>query len=90
MLPVRQEVRSRLISVSDMDILSFYLSGLTPTSVASYGSLFQFKQSKKPKEAGDAKTCLDCAYEPECVWSAKKIYMDDFDGNHVSLQGRRN
>ena len=47
--------------------------------MSSYGSLHTFKQSKKPKEAGAATHCLSCAYEPECVWSAKKIYLDQFD-----------
>jgi hypothetical protein len=71
--------------LSDLDILNFYLSGYTPVSVSSYGSLFQFKPSKKPKEAGDAKRCVSCAYEPQCVWSAKKIYLDKFgqDKGHV-------
>lgn len=61
---------------SDLDILSFYLSGLTPVKVHSFGSLHHFKKSKKPVEAGDAKRCLDCAFEKDCVWSAKKIYVD--------------
>jgi hypothetical protein len=61
---------------SDIDILSFYLSGKTPSRVSSFGSIHHFKPSQKPKEAGDAKRCFDCAYEPECVWSAKKIYIE--------------
>ncbi|ADV25526.1 streptomycin biosynthesis protein StrI [Cryptococcus gattii E566] len=63
-------------SCHDLDILSFYLSGLTPLKVHSFGSLHHFKKSKKPAEAGDAKRCLDCAFEKDCVWSAKKIYVD--------------
>jgi hypothetical protein len=35
-----------------------------------------FKPSKKPKEAGGATRCGDCNYAKECVWEAKKIYVD--------------
>lgn len=61
---------------SDIDVLSFYLSGLKPSKVQSLGSVGHFKPSKKPKEAGDAKRCQDCAYAKDCVWEAKKIYVD--------------
>ncbi|ORY34263.1 putative NAD-binding Rossmann fold oxidoreductase [Naematelia encephala] len=60
----------------DIDILSFYLSGLKPSLVSSFGSLQHFRPSQKPKEAGNAKNCFDCAYEKDCVWSAKKIYVE--------------
>ena len=59
-----------------MDVLSYYLSGLKPSHVSSFGSLYHFKPSQKPKEAGDATRCTDCVYEKNCVWSAKKIYFD--------------
>lgn len=62
--------------ISDIDILSFYLSGLKPLKVHSFGSLSHFKKSKKPIEAGDAISCLDCPYESQCAWSAKKIYLE--------------
>ncbi|CAK7205265.1 hypothetical protein SEUCBS139899_008032 [Sporothrix eucalyptigena] len=60
----------------DIDILSFYLSGLRPTKVQSFGSIGHFKKSRKPVAAGSAVNCLDCTYEPNCIWSAKKIYLD--------------
>lgn len=63
-------------SCHDIDVLSYYLSGLTPVKVQSFGSIGHFKQSKKPKEAGAATWCLDCTYESQCVWSAKKIYVE--------------
>lgn len=78
MLPVGapyQGIRVALTD-SDIDVLSFYLSGLKPSKVQSFGSVGHFKPSKKPKEAGDAKRCGDCAYASECVWEAKKIYVD--------------
>lgn len=61
---------------SDIDIVSYYLSGLSPTKVHSFGSIGHFKKSRKPVEAGDAVNCFDCAYEAGCPWSAKKIYID--------------
>ena len=79
MLPVRRppHTRTRIrLTCSDIDVLSFYLSGLKPSKVQSFGSVGHFKPSKKPKEAGDAKRCGDCAYASECVWEAKKIYVD--------------
>lgn len=46
--------------------------------VSSFGSLMHFKPSKKPAAANDAKRCLDCPAEQDCIWSAKKIYLDKF------------
>lgn len=66
---------------SDIDIVNFYLSGLTPTKVHSFGSLRHFKKSQKPVEAGSAKRCLECPHEQDCVWSAKKIYIDTLQGD---------
>jgi hypothetical protein len=77
------------LTSSDIDVLSFYLSGLKPSKVQSFGSVGHFKPSKKPKEAGDAKRCSDCAYAKDCVWEAKKIYVDPLsqieDSQRVSL-----
>jgi predicted dehydrogenase len=48
-----------------------------PSSVASFGSLKQFKQSRKPKSAGTATNCLRCPIETSCTYSAKRIYYDN-------------
>lgn len=70
-------------------MLSYYLSGLKPSKVQSFGSIGHFKQSKKPAEAGDAKRCHECAYANDCVWEAKKIYVDPLsqveDSQRVSI-----
>ncbi|CAG8527788.1 2578_t:CDS:10 [Ambispora gerdemannii] len=49
---------------------------LMTKNISSFGNLRHFRSSNKPKNAGDAKRCLDCAAEPSCPYSAKKIYLD--------------
>ncbi len=44
----------------------------TPVRVSSFGGLQHFRKSEKPAAAADATRCLDCAYEPQCPYSAKK------------------
>ncbi|KAI9014229.1 hypothetical protein DFJ74DRAFT_681898 [Hyaloraphidium curvatum] len=44
--------------------------------VAAFGGRNQFRKERKPKDAGDARRCLDCAYEPNCPYSAKRLYLD--------------
>ena len=61
-------------SCHDLDWLR-YIIGEECESVSSFGSLAHFKKSEKPAKAGDATRCLHCAYEPECPYSAKKIYL---------------
>ncbi|KAF1920900.1 hypothetical protein BDU57DRAFT_509380 [Ampelomyces quisqualis] len=47
-----------------------------PSYITSTGSRKFFRRERKPKEAGDATNCLSCAHEPDCDYSAKKIYID--------------
>jgi predicted dehydrogenase len=61
-------------SCHDLDWLR-YIMGETCLSVSSFGALNHFKKSKKPAAAGNATRCLHCSYEPECPYSAKKIYL---------------
>jgi hypothetical protein len=44
-------------------------------SLSSFGALKHFRKAEKPAAAGEAKRCLHCAYEPDCPYSAKKIYL---------------
>ncbi|KAH0020870.1 streptomycin biosynthesis protein StrI, partial [Aureobasidium melanogenum] len=48
-----------------------------PASVASFGSLKQFQQSRKPVDAGTATNCLQCPIEKTCTYSAPRVYYDN-------------
>jgi len=61
-------------SCHDLDWLRYILHEHC-LSVSSFGSLKHFRKSQKPFEAGEAMRCLDCAYEPNCPYSARKIYL---------------
>jgi predicted dehydrogenase len=61
-------------SCHDIDWLR-YLLGQPCVQVSSFGSLSHFKRSQKPSEAGEAKRCLECAYEPNCPFSAPRFYL---------------
>ncbi|MFI4860944.1 MAG: Gfo/Idh/MocA family protein [Phycisphaerales bacterium JB063] len=52
-----------------------YIMDARCTRVQSFGNLYHFKRSQKPHDAGDATRCVDCGYEPQCVYSAKRIYL---------------
>ena len=61
-------------SCHDMDWIR-YIIGSPCKSVSSFGNLKHFRKDQKPAQAGEAKRCLDCDYEPNCPYSAKKIYI---------------
>jgi predicted dehydrogenase len=61
-------------SCHDIDWLR-YLIGKRCIQVSSFGSLTHFKPDQKPAGAGEAKRCLDCAYEPQCPYSARRFYL---------------
>ncbi|HEY4385408.1 MAG TPA: Gfo/Idh/MocA family oxidoreductase [Ktedonobacteraceae bacterium] len=62
-------------SCHDLDWLR-YIMGRPCVQVSSFGSLQHFRKENKPAEAGEAKRCLDCAYESQCAYSAKRFYMN--------------
>lgn len=59
-------------SCHDLDWLS-YMMAAKCQSVASFGSLKHFRLAEKPADA--AENCLDCSVEPQCPYSALKIYL---------------
>ena len=71
-------------SCHDIDLLLWLMCGATetgrkphlPQSVTSSGSRSYFKRSRKPEAAKEATNCFDCPIENDCIYSAKKIYID--------------
>lgn len=61
-------------SCHDIDWIR-YIMGQKCQSVSSFGSLKHFRREEKPAEAGDALRCVDCAFEPDCPYSAKQLYL---------------
>ena len=60
----------------DLDWISHIMA--TPcTAVHSFGSLKHFRKEEQPEGAADR--CVDCAVEPDCPYSAKKIYSGFLD-----------
>jgi predicted dehydrogenase len=59
-------------SCHDLDWIR-YIMGRECKSVSSFGSLMHFKRENKPENAGSR--CTDCQYEPNCPYSAMKIYF---------------
>ena len=74
----RNEAESSFMLLSkschDLDWIRYVL-GVPCRKVSSFGSLKHFRKAEKPPEAGEAKRCVDCAYEDRCPYSAKKIYL---------------
>lgn len=65
-------------SCHDMDLMLFFAGKARPVSVASFGSDFSFSEEKIPKNAG-TRCLVDCPIEAECMYSAKKHYIDHPD-----------
>lgn len=62
-------------SCHDLDWIR-HLVGRPCTAISSFGSLKHFRKEAKPIEAGEARRCTKCAHEPDCCYSAKKIYLN--------------
>lgn len=60
----------------DLDIMAWLMSETTPASVSSVGSVFQFKPEMAPPAAG-THCFLDCPIERECIYSAKRLYIEN-------------
>jgi hypothetical protein len=59
-------------SCHDLDWIR-YVMGVPCQAISSFGSLRHFRRENQP--AGAAERCLDCQVEPDCPYSARKIYL---------------
>jgi len=59
-------------SCHDLDWVQYIMGGRC-LSVSSFGSLHHFRKEQRP--AGAADRCPDCPIEPQCPYSAKKLYF---------------
>src|SRR5690606_10313681 len=58
----------------DMDLMA-WLMNKRPVQVSSFGGLYEFREDRAPEGSGTR--CLtDCAIEPECPYSARKMYLE--------------
>ena len=60
----------------DLDLLQYY-AGARCKSVSSMGDLTYFNSKNAPE--GAAKRCLECQYIDTCPYSAKTIYIDEWE-----------
>lgn len=59
----------------DLDLIAWMKSGIAPQRVASFGSNMQFRPENAPEGAG-TRCLVDCPIEPDCLYSARKHYID--------------
>lgn len=65
----------------DFDILT-HLIKRNCLRVSSFGHLRHFRSNQAPM--GAAPRCKDCGIEPDCPYSAKRLYLSEFTGWPVS------
>lgn len=59
----------------DLDLISWYMSGVAPVKVASFGSLMHFTSKNAPEGSG-TRCLVDCKIERECTYSAYNNYIE--------------
>ncbi|MFF0869134.1 Gfo/Idh/MocA family protein [Nonomuraea sp. NPDC003560] len=59
-------------SCHDIDWL-LHILGEQPVAVSSFGSLTHFRPENRPE--GASTRCVSCAVEPDCAYSAKRLYL---------------
>lgn len=62
-------------SCHDLDLIAWLKTGIHPGRVCSFGSNIQFRPENAPEGAG-TRCIVDCPIEKECLYSARKHYID--------------
>ncbi len=62
----------------DLDLIMWMKSGCRPIAVSSFGTNTQFREEMAPEGAG-TKCLVDCDIESDCLYSARKHYIDHPD-----------
>jgi len=65
----------------DLDLLTWFKSGIAPKQVSSFGGLHYFCKENAPENSGEY-CLLDCPLEKDCLYSARKHYV-----NHLERWG---
>ena len=59
----------------DIDLISWFMSGVAPQSVDSFGGLHYFKAENAPVNSG-THCLLDCPLENECDYSCRRLHLE--------------
>lgn len=62
----------------DLDLISWFKSGVKPVKVASFGGRRYFTREKAPANSGEH-CLLDCPIEKDCPYSVRKLHLDHPD-----------
>lgn len=62
----------------DLDLITWMKQGVRPVAVSSFGSNTYFRPEMAPEGAG-TRCLVDCDIEPDCLYSARKHYIDHPD-----------
>jgi predicted dehydrogenase len=59
----------------DIDLITWFMSGVKPVSVASMGGLHYFNKENAPANSG-THCMLDCPLEKTCDYSVRRLHLD--------------
>lgn len=59
----------------DIDLISWFMSGIAPVSVDSVGGLYFFRRENAPKNSG-THCLLDCPLEKNCDFSCRRLHWE--------------
>ncbi len=62
----------------DLDIMMWLMSETKPSLVSSFGCNMQFTRENAPENSG-TRCLVDCPLSEECLYSAKRLYIDHPD-----------